>query len=146
MYSKLPRQSHPAPRSILLLAGLLTLIAGAAAQAEDGTTSPVAQEIAMAANHAGLAAMSPDLKTLRMHLHHTLNCLAGPNGMGYDASQANPCQGLGMGALMDTSPEAKGFIQAAAAKADTALKTDNLPIARNEAVELKSFLEKKDAH
>jgi hypothetical protein len=38
-----------------------------------------------------------------MHLHHTINCLVGPNGNGFDAKPGNPCEGRGNGAIADTT-------------------------------------------
>ncbi len=59
------------------------------------------KEIMTAAQHAGFAAKSKDLKTVHMHMHHALNCLVGPNGQGFDASEADPCKGAGTGAIAD---------------------------------------------
>src|SRR5690554_5726690 len=51
--------------------------------------------------HAGLAANSADIKGVHTHLHHSLNCLVGPDGDGFDESQMNPCEGMGKGAISD---------------------------------------------
>ena len=62
-----------------------------------------------------------------MHLHHTVNCLVGPKGHGFDAKEANPCQKLGRGAIPDTTDSAtKVKLTAALAKAQTGLKSDDL--------------------
>jgi len=66
-----------------------------------------AGEVATAATHATLASGASDLDGVKMHLHHTLNCLVGPGGKGFDAKQINPCAGSGSGAIPDTSDAAK---------------------------------------
>ena len=38
---------------------------------------------------------------VQAHLHHTLNCLVGPGGDGFDAKQMNPCAQAGNGAIPD---------------------------------------------
>jgi hypothetical protein len=67
----------------------------------------VAGEISTAATHATLAAQSGALDGVHTHLHHTLNCLVGPGGTGFDAKQINPCAGSGSGAIPDESDAAK---------------------------------------
>ena len=57
-------------------------------------------EIVNAETHAGLAAKGTDLAAVHMHLHHTLNCLVGPSGAGFDAKEINPCANAGSGAPM----------------------------------------------
>jgi hypothetical protein len=66
-----------------------------------------AGEVATAATHATLASAASDLDGVKMHLHHTLNCLVGPGGKGFDAKQINPCAGSGSGAIPDSSDAAK---------------------------------------
>jgi hypothetical protein len=60
------------------------------------------QAVATAARHAALAADSDDVEGVRLHLHHTLNCLVGPDGDGFDASAGNPCRSAG-GAIPQTA-------------------------------------------
>jgi len=67
----------------------------------------VAGEISTAATHATLAAQATALDGVHTHLHHTLNCLVGPGGSGFDAKQINPCAGSGSGAIPDESDAAK---------------------------------------
>ncbi|HEY4124775.1 MAG TPA: hypothetical protein VGM36_09185, partial [Rhizomicrobium sp.] len=86
---------------ILALAGALSLVAAQASAAD------VKSEIVTAETHAGLAAKATTLDGVHMHLHHALNCLAGPNGAGYDAKQMNPCANSGNGAIADTTDAAK---------------------------------------
>ena len=58
-------------------------------------------ELKTAATHAGFAGKYEALKEVTMHLHHTLNCLVGPQDKLFDASAGNPCQGQGNGYLPD---------------------------------------------
>jgi len=81
-------------------AGLLTL--STAALAVD-----TAKEIETAAEHADLAAKATDIKMVKAHLHHTINCLVGPNGDHFDDKELNPCQDLGGGAIPETTDDAK---------------------------------------
>lgn len=86
-------------RLIYPRAGIVTVIIVAlpvSAQAADP-----AQEAATAATHAGLAAQGASIEQVHMHLHHTVNCLVGPKGPGFDATERNPCQKLGDGAIPD---------------------------------------------
>ncbi|HUI62124.1 MAG TPA: hypothetical protein VLX90_17995 [Steroidobacteraceae bacterium] len=123
----------------LSLAGIVTgLLAAlpAAAQAAD----PV-QEAATGGVHAGLAARAATIEQVHMHLHHTVNCLVGPEGPGFDAKEANPCQKLGNGAIPDTTDSAsKAKLTAALAKAQAGLKSDDLTAARKAAAEAQAAL------
>ena len=67
----------------------------------------VAGEISTAATHATLASQAGALDGVHSHLHHTLNCLVGPGGTGFDAKEINPCAGSGSGAIPDTTDAAK---------------------------------------
>jgi len=71
------------------VAVVLIVCSGAALAADS------AQEVATAATHAGLAAQAATLEQAHMHQHHTVNCLVGPKGKGFDSKEANPCQKLG---------------------------------------------------
>lgn len=62
------------------------------------------EAIATAAQHARLAAASADIDGMRLHLHHTLNCLVGPGGDGFDPSAGNPCRSAG-GAIPQTADD-----------------------------------------
>jgi len=76
-----------------------------------------------------------------MHLHHTVNCLVGPSGQGFDAKEANPCQKLGNGAIPDTTDSAmKAKLSAALAKAQAGLKSDDLTAAKQAATEAQAAL------
>jgi len=89
--------------NILLGAAVAALIlAPASVLAAD-----VAGEIATAATHATLASQAGAIDGVHMHLHHTLNCLVGVGGVGFDAKQINPCAGSGNGAIPDETDAAK---------------------------------------
>jgi hypothetical protein len=100
-----------------------------------------AQEATTGGVHAGLAAQAATIEQVHMHLHHTVNCLVGPMGSGFDAKEANPCQKLGNGAIPDTSDSAtKAKLTVALAKAQAGLKTDDLTAARKAATEAQAAL------
>lgn len=87
--------------SIAALAGASLLIAGGAFAAS------LPAEIANARTHANNAANAGAIDAVHMHMHHAINCLAGPKGEGYDASQMNPCANAGDGAITDQTDAAK---------------------------------------
>lgn len=84
--------------SAMALAGLVSLIP--ASVWADGP-----QAVMTAAQHAGLAANAGEIDMVHRHLHHTLNCLVGPDGEGFDQSAGNPCQQAG-GAIPQTGDAA----------------------------------------
>jgi hypothetical protein len=115
--------------------GILTAVAASAQVADP------AQEAATGGVHAGLAAKAATIEQVHMHLHHTVNCLVGPTGQGFDAKEANPCQKLGNGAIPDTTDSAtKAKLTAALAKAQAGLKTDDLTAAQKAATEAQAAL------
>ena len=69
-----------------------------------------------------------------MHLYHTLNCLVGPSGTGFNARQINPCAGSGNGAIPDT-PDAgkKKSLEGAADTVRMGLMSSNLVTAQKDA-------------
>jgi len=118
-----------------IVAGVLTVLP-ASAQAADP-----AQEAATAGTHAGLAAQGTSIEQVHMHLHHTVNCLEGPKGKGFDAKEANPCQKLGNGAIPDATDAAqKEKMTKALARAEAGLKSDDLAMAKKEATEAQAAL------
>lgn len=99
------------------------------------------QEVATAATHAGFAAQAGSIEQVHMHLHHTVNCLVGPKGQGFDSSEANPCQKLGDGAIPDTTDAAaKARLNKALAEAESGLKTNDLAAAKKAAMGAQSEL------
>jgi hypothetical protein len=100
-------------------------------------------EVVNAGMHAGFAAGSPDLASAQAHLHHTLNCLVGPSGNGYDAKQMNPCANAGKGAIPDTADATKkSSLEAAAAKARAGLAAADLASAQKDASDARDMLKK----
>ena len=94
-------------------------------------------ELKTATTHAGFAAKYEALNEVTTHLHHTLNCLVGPQDKLFDAAAGNPCQGQGNGYLPDLK----------AAKGDTAAYYDAWWAAQiaGQAVSVKSLGEAKAA-
>src|SRR5580698_563362 len=131
---------HPVMRSDLPLSAVIAVMGFALpvyALAADS-----AQEAATGAVHAGLAAQAATIEQVHMHLHHTVNCLVGPKGQGFDANQANPCQKLGNGAIPDTTdPAMKAKLTAALAKAQKGLKSDDPTAAKKAATEAQAALQ-----
>ena len=101
------------------------------------------QEVATAAEHAGYAAQSKDLKTAQAHLHHTINCLVGPKGKGFDSKELNPCKDLGNGAIPDTTDAGKKKgLQSALGKARAGLKAKDLAVAQKAGADAEAALKK----
>jgi hypothetical protein len=126
-----PRPKFAIHLSVTSLVAVLLTASSAPALAAD----PV-QEIATAATHAGLAAQAAAIEQVHMHLHHTVNCLVGPKGKGFDPNEANPCQKLGDGAIPDTADAtAKARLTKALANAQAGLKSDDLTAAKKAATE-----------
>lgn len=122
---------------VLLLGGVVTLSASPARAGD-----PL-KEAAMASQHAGLAAKAPDAKTTEMHFHHVINCLVGPGGDGYLASEANPCKDLGAGGIPDAATDAqKKAMRLALRKSNSGLKylAKDFPRAQRYAVEAQAAL------
>ena len=93
-------------------------------------------EIVTAATHADLASKAADLAGVQMHLHHTLNCLVGPGGTGFDPKNMNPCANSGAGAIPDTAdPATKAKLQAAAVTVNSGLAATDLAKAQKDAAD-----------
>ena len=100
------------------------------------------QEVTTAAQHAGMAAGSADIKMVHMHLHHVVNCLVGPTGDGFDKAAGNPCDGKGNGALMDGPGDKKAGIDDAIAKAKAGIAADDIDASKKLAGEAQASLTK----
>ncbi len=102
-------------------------------------TTPVlaadaAGEITIAAQHADLAAAATDLAGVHMHLHHTLNCIEGPNGADFSKADMNPCANAGAGAIPDSSnPTTIATLQVAIAQAVGGISATSLQAAQSAA-------------
>ncbi len=102
-------------------------------------------EIVNAGMHAGFAAGSADIGGVHTHLHHTLNCLVGPSGNGFDAKEMNPCANAGNGAIADTADAAKkSMLESAAAKAREGLASNDLTAAQKSASDARAVLKKAE--
>lgn len=102
-----------------------------------------AKEISTAAEHAGYAADATVIGTTYSHLHHTINCLVGPKGAGFDAKEANPCAAMGNGAIPDTTDAATTKqLKAAVAKAKAGLASKDLAKAKADATAAQEILKK----
>ncbi|HAC60049.1 MAG: hypothetical protein CMI62_14610 [Parvibaculum sp.] len=121
----------------VLAAGALMLAQGVALAAEPQP----AKEIEAAAKHAGFAAGAGDIDGVRTHLHHTVNCLVGPEGEGFAPKELNPCKALGNGAIPDTQDDvAKSALEAALEKAQSGLADENLETAKMSAMQTEAML------
>lgn len=65
----------------------------------------VNQELTAAVNVADKASNAKDVTAIHENLRQVINCLAGPNGAGYDASIQDPCRRMGRGALVDITAD-----------------------------------------
>jgi len=110
----------------LVTALLLSTASGFAADAK--------AEITIAAQHAELAAGSTNLADVRMHLHHTLNCIEGPKGADFSKTELNPCQNTGDGAIPDSdNPTTTATLQTAITEATEGIAANTLKAAQDAA-------------
>jgi hypothetical protein len=101
----------------------------------------VNKEVSTAAQHAGLADSSKDMKATQMHLHHVVNCLVGPQGEGFDASFGSPCNGQGSGAISDITDSAKkASLQQALQQTLDGLKQSDIAAAQKNAAAVQVLL------
>ncbi len=128
-------------RNMLVGAAIATLLALPPCAA----LADVHSEIVNAGMHAGFAAGSSDIAGVHAHLHHTLNCLVGPGGSGFDAAEINPCAQAGNGAIPDTADAAKkAALEAAAAKARAGIAAADLASAKKDASDAREMLKKAE--
>lgn len=83
-------------------AALVAALAFGGASLAQGAVVP---QIGTAIEHAGFAADAADHASAMRHLGHVLNCLAGPDGEGFDGSWGHPCGSLGAGILVDLAAD-----------------------------------------
>jgi hypothetical protein len=120
------------------------LIAASFAFAPPAALADAASETVTAATHADLASKASDIKGVHTHLHHTLNCLVGPGGTGFDAKELNPCANAGKGAIPDTSDAAKQkSLNEAADKARAGIMAADLKTAQSDARDASALLKGK---
>jgi hypothetical protein len=117
-------------KTILLAAGAALLLSTTAYAADLGS------ELSTAQTHAGLAAKATSIDMVHMHMHHALNCLVGPGGAGYDATNANPCAKAGAGAIPDSADAAqKAKLQTAVGQLNTGLAATDMMAAAKDATD-----------
>ncbi|HEX7775207.1 MAG TPA: hypothetical protein VF449_01620 [Parvibaculum sp.] len=116
-------------------------VAGIFLTASSAFAAGLKNEIAAAAQHAGLAAQGADIDTVHTHLHHTLNCLVGPDGKGFAPKEMNPCKELGKGAIPDATDAAtKASLESEAAKAEAGIADTDLASAQKTAAGIQTAL------
>jgi hypothetical protein len=123
---------------------LCFVVASAAALIPAAALADAHSEIVQAATHAGLAAQSTDVAMVHTHLHHTLNCLVGPDGPGFDAKEMNPCANAGAGAIPDGGIMKKMMLEAAASEARLGIAEPDLAKAQAHAMTTEKMLLKAE--
>ena len=133
------REGFIASWAVTFIAGAaLSLAAPLAAKAADA-----AKEATTAEAHAGYAAAAKDIGAVHQHLQHAVNCLIGPKGPGFSASEANPCKDLGEGAVTDTTDATrKNALLEACKKAAGGIKDNDLASAQKTANEVVAMIKK----
>jgi hypothetical protein len=103
----------------------------------------VAKQASTAAAHAGMALGAADLAMAHAHLQHVINCLVGPSGDGYDSQQADPCKGMGQGAIVDARGDAarESQLQAALTQARQGVNAATVDEAHADAQKVMSSLQ-----
>lgn len=86
------------------VAGAAVVMGGAALA--QGDADAVDAQVVTAIQHAGFAADEAEHAGAVRHLGHVLNCLAGPDGEGFDGSWGHPCGSQGTGILVDLAAHA----------------------------------------
>ena len=100
-------------------------------------------EIVNAEAHAGYANDYADIMQVHMHLHHSLNCLVGPNGAGYAPKEIDPCAHAGNGAIPDAKDaKTKAALEAAAKIVSSALAENDVAKAKKLAADATAMLKK----
>jgi hypothetical protein len=129
------------------LAGLAVIASGPQAAADEVMSkagAKVVHETKTAAEHAQYAAESSELKMVHTHLHHTINCLVGPGGEGFDGGFANPCADQGKGAIPDATDESmKEELETALSLAKSGLMANDVKAAQAAANQAAAILNKQ---
>lgn len=101
-------------------------------------------EVETAAVHAGYASQAENVEGVHTHLHHTLNCLVGPDGDDFDSDEMNPCGDMGKGAIPDAKDDnMKEKLEGAVDKANSGLDTDDYDEAKKAAMSTQKMLKTK---
>ena len=132
--------THPLPRNMFIGAVIATALLLPCAAFADAHS-----EIVNARQHAGFAAGASAIGEAHAHLHHTLNCLVGPNGNGFDAKELNPCAQAGNGAIPDSADAMKKkALEAAASKARAGIAASDLAAAKKAGADTEAMLKKEE--
>jgi hypothetical protein len=115
-------------------------VAGIAAFTPPAALADAAEAKSTAATHAGLAANQDAIGGVRTHLHHTLNCLVGPEGEGFDDSVGNPCAQAGYAIPETADAEMKEMLTELAEKVRMAIAGEELMAAKDAATEIQETL------
>jgi hypothetical protein len=132
-------------RFIHCLPAVLIALALPLAASATGQDSVALKQAGIASAHAGMALGAADLKVAHMHLHHVINCLVGPSGKAFDQQQADPCKGMGHGALVDAKGDAatEARLHMALADAEHGVKATTLEAAHADAQKALTTLQQK---
>jgi len=127
------KRAHPMTKTILAAIAFLLPLAGAMADAPG--------EVQTAMKHAGFAMMEKAVDGVHLHLHHTINCLVGPQGKGFDAKAGDPCKGMGNGAINDTNDaQMKAMLMHVVTLASTAEEIHSYEAAKDVAMAVHTLL------
>lgn len=104
--------------------------------ASPAAASDLRAEIMNAAEHAEYSSEAETIGDAHFHLQHSLNCLVGPKGEGFDAHALNPCRGSGNGVIPDTAdPKLRATFQSAADSVRKGLAESDLHKAQAQATD-----------
>ena len=129
------------PHALKNTLGLAALCTGLTALPLAALAADAGAEITTAATHAGFSAAATSIDMAHTHLKHTLNCLVGPGGNGFDKTALNPCVNSGNGAIPDTADAAKKTsLEDVAAKTRAALMNNDLAAVQKDAAAIETAL------
>ncbi|HXZ67661.1 MAG TPA: hypothetical protein VEH07_03640 [Alphaproteobacteria bacterium] len=120
---------------------VLVALSSAVAAFPLAALADVSVEIKTAETHAGFSAQATNIQEAHTHLHHTLNCLVGPGGNGFDKTALNPCNGNGNGIIPDTADATKkAALEQLAAEARAGLASNDLATVKKDAADIEAKL------
>jgi hypothetical protein len=94
------------------------------------------REMQLAQEHAVYVVHAPTLDAARTQLHAVVNCIAGPNAPEFNPNVANPCDGIGAGALVDANDTSRlPYTRDALAYARNGLQTNDLAVMKQAAID-----------
>lgn len=134
-----------ANRFIRCLPAVLIALALPLAASAASPDNAASKQAGIASAHAGMALGATDLEVAHMHLHHVINCLVGPSGKAFDKQEADPCKGMGNGALVDAKGDAaaEARLHMALADAEHGVKAPTLEAAHADAQKALTTLQQK---